>query len=257
MCSYKCRVQTAASSLPCAHRVQGEYCRCFEMGFTCTIAAALSRHIQKWKTHIFTNLSKRFFSKLFLKEFVSSVLHPLILTSHLILLSFYHGFLYRYQQGWQSKRAHTCTCTHTPCTETQMHKHFQQQPAEQGMHTPQVADIHSIPQERQKDTMASADVPLYTCVEPGAQPDTPAHQSSPLPPAHTHGSFGAVPLHQLMMLSLKLCSSWKGCIGERRRVGKGFLVIFCTGIFLLLFWQTRIPFELINFFLPRISNDNA
>lgn len=98
---------------------------------------------------------------------------------------------------------------------------------------------------------------IHTQARSPALSQTHLHTSLYLFPQHTHSGFGAVPLHWLLMLRLKLCSSWKweGCTGERRkRAGKGFLVMFCSGIF---FWQTRIPFELIHFFLPRISNDNA
>lgn len=80
--------------------------------------------------------------------------------------------------------------------------------------------------------------------ETGAQPDTPAFTSSP----GTHTAvFGAVPLHRLRMLRLKLCSSWKwrGCTGERRRrAGKGFLGIFCSGIYFFFFLFGRQGFPL-------------
>lgn len=177
--------------------------------------------------------------------------------SHPILLCFYQVFLHRHQQGWRSKRAQARICTRTECTETQaqtfptatsraMHAH----PASGGhtQHPPGTAEglsgigRHTI---------------IHTQARRPALSQTHLHTSLYLFPQHTHSGFGAVPLHRLLMLRLKLCSSWKweGCTGERRRrAGKGFLVIFCLGIF---FWQTRIPFELIHFFLPRISNDNA
>lgn len=77
--------------------------------------------------------------------------------------------------------------THRGCTETQTHRHIQQQLPEQCMHTLQVAGRHSIPQERQKDSVAQADTVLQTLMH-GAQcsaTHTHAHQPLPLALAHT------------------------------------------------------------------------
>lgn len=131
MNSYKFRAHAAASSLPCAHRVQGEYCRCSEMGFTCTIAAALNRHIQKWKTDLFTNLSNRFFP-----SFFSNKLSHLYYTiSHKPfphgVISFYHVFSHRHQQDWRNQmctaHVHTHTYAHTHMLVIQRQKRLHKQ----------------------------------------------------------------------------------------------------------------------------------
>lgn len=148
-------------------------------------------------------------------------------------------------------------CAHTERREAQT---FPTAPSRALHAQPRERRTHAAsPGERQEGSAVQAEAPLYTL--PPRDRRSARHTGLHLFPPHPHSGFGAVPLHRLRMLRLKLCSSWKwrGCTGERRRrAGKGFLGIFCSGIYFFFFvWQTRIPFELIHFFLPRISNDNA
>lgn len=110
MNSYKFRLQAAASSLPCARRVQGEYCRCSEMGFTCTIAAALNRHIQKHE--IYSPIFPTDFFQAFSK---TSCL--ICITPPRTVPTWYHylftmPFLTITNRTDRTKHAHAYTCTH-------------------------------------------------------------------------------------------------------------------------------------------------
>lgn len=100
--------------------------------FIYTITAALNRHIQNWKTDLFTNLSNRFLFQAFPKTRCLISITPSHIDCPYLILSFYHAFLYRHQQGWQSRcaQAHMCrhthrryTCTHTRRGYTCVHTH--------------------------------------------------------------------------------------------------------------------------------------
>lgn len=172
--------------------------------------------------------------------------------SHLVLLSSYHAFLHRHQEGRRSNRAQAHMCRHTECTEMERQRHFQQHLAEQCLQSLQVADAQSIPQERQKDSVVQAHPRLH------ALTDTPAHRPLPLPPAHPQRfqSSSPAPTYDAKTKTLLELEMEKLHWGkEEGGQGRDFLLYFAQGFF--FFWQTRIPFELIHFFLPRIWNDNA
>lgn len=167
-----------------------------------------------------------------------------------------------------TKRAqHTCThtrlCTYTHVSETEAETF--------PTATRRATNAHPARGRHTQHPPARAEGLCNMCRQAVTQAQSPArgqthlHTSPLLVPLHTQRfwSSSPAPAHDAL-LRLKLYSSWKwkGCTGERRSgAGKGFLVICCSGIFFLMifyfFWQTRIPFELIHFFLSRISNDNA
>lgn len=163
--------------------------------------------------------------------------------------------------------AHTHPYAHTHTLVRQRQKRFQQQLGEQQMPTLQRVDMQHPPVRAEGLCDICRRAVTHTHAQSPARSQTHLHNSPYLVPLHTQRFWSSSPaLVHDALLRLKLFSSWKwkGCTGERRsRAKKGFLVIFCLGIFVFMiffyyfFWQTRIPFELIHFFLPRISNDNA
>lgn len=262
MYGYKCRAHAAASSLPCAHHVQGEYCRYFEMVFIYTIAATLNRHIQT-ERQIYSLIFPTDFSfKLFLKQDVSPVLHPLIWTAptwyYLSTMPFYTNTnrvdkadVHKHTDV-HTHRGYTATDALTFPTATRRVMHAHPASGRHRQHPPGKAEqLHGTGRHAIIRTQAHSP----------ALSQTHLHTSLYLFPQHTHSSFGAVPLHWLMMPRQNFARAGNGKAALRREEGgqgRDFLLYFAQGFYLyFFFWQTRIPFELIHFFLPRILNDNA
>lgn len=130
--------------------------------------------------------------------------------SHLIILSFCQVSFFTHQQGWEANtQAHTHAHTETHFqihTSTNTSNSNQQS----NTHTPFEGQTHTaFPRKGRRTPWCGQ---THNCThshpESSTQPDTPAHQPSPLPPAHAQWFGSSVPT-LIVMLRLKLCSRCK------------------------------------------------
>lgn len=160
---------------------------------------------------------------------------------------------------------HLCTYTHVSETEAEIFPTA----TRRATNAHPARGRHAASPSKGRRTLRYMQAGCYThsCTEPSSWPDTPAHQPIPCPPAHTAvleqfprtGSWCSAKTKTFLKLKMERLH-W----GEKKQGKEGIscyilLGDFCFYDFFIFyfFWQTRIPFELIHFFLPRISNDNA
>lgn len=215
MNSYKFRLQAAASSLPCAHRVQGEYCRCSEMGFTCTIAAALNRHIQKCEFYspIFPTDFFQAFSK---TSCLGCMTPPYTDHSHMISLSFLLCLSIQTPTGLTelNVHAHMRARTHTHQWDTKAQT-FPTGTRRGNACTSCKSKHTKHPQRGQKDCSACRHTVIHTHTQSTAPRHTHLHAS----PYQRCWSSLPAPAPDAL-LRWKLYTRWKGK-GSRRREEAG------------------------------------